>query len=65
MEIAITSAPRPADIGLSGTRSRNRISAAHPVASTIGMSGTAAALTWRRTAHSTRNTTASPATSRP
>ena len=42
MEIAITSAPRVADIGLSGIRVANRISDDQPVASAIGTSGTSA-----------------------
>ena len=42
VEIAITSAPSVTDIGFSGTRTANRISADQPVASTIGASGTSA-----------------------
>ena len=42
VEIAITSAPSVTDIGFSGTRTANRISADQPVASTIGTSGTSA-----------------------
>ena len=42
VEIAITSAPSVADIGLSGIRVANRISDDQPVASAIGTSGTSA-----------------------
>ena len=59
--MAITSTPSVADIGFSGMRRRKRISADHPVANAIGISGTAAADTRLRIARSTRNTAASPA----
>ena len=39
MVIAITSAPSASDIGFSGTRTANRISADQPLASTIGVNG--------------------------
>ena len=63
MEIAITSAPSVADIGLSGIRVANRISDDQPVASAIGTSGTSARSTVRRTANSTSPTANSPASS--
>ena len=61
--MAITSAPSVTDIGLSSTSSgpgrspsTNRIPPDQPVASAIGISGTAAARGERRTTSSTRNT---------
>ena len=70
MEIAITSAPSVTDIGLSFTSSgpgsrpsTNSTSADQPVASAIGISGTAASRRERRTSSRTRNTPASAASS--
>ena len=50
-----------ADIGFSGIPITNRIRADQPVASAMGISGTAARLKRRRSAKSTRNTAARPA----
>src|SRR3954451_416261 len=63
VEIAITSAPRVADIGLSGIGSRNRMSDDQPVVSAIGMSGTIASDSLRRSSSSTRKTAPSAANS--
>src|SRR5881275_882518 len=63
VEIAITSAPSVADIGLSGSGSRNSTSDDQPVVSAIGISGTIASDTLRRSASSTRNTAPSAASS--
>ena len=52
-----------ADIGLSGIWSANRTSDDQPVASAIGISGTIASDSRRRSASSTRNTAARPASS--
>ena len=59
----MTSAPSVADIGLSGIPITNRMRADQPVANAIGIRGTAARLTLRRIASSTRNTAARPASS--
>ena len=63
VEIAITSAPSVADIGLSGIRVANRISDDQPVASAIGTRGTSARRTVRSTASSTSPTASSPTAS--
>src|SRR3954470_9837888 len=59
----MVSAPSVADIGLSGTRETNSTSDDQPLASAIGISGTAAYDARRRTASRTTKTAASPATS--
>ena len=59
----MTSAPSVTDIGLSGMRRQNRMSADQPVASTIGTSGTSARRSRRKASSRTSATAARPATS--
>ena len=59
--MAITSVPSVADIGFSGMPIRYRISADQPVASAIGIIGTSARRSRRRTSSSTSPTASRPA----